>query len=199
MSHRSLIEIDERVLREDYCNYDLIARYWNEEYRGRIWKNKQRIADREGPSLDEIMGQLRALVDQLQEQKRKSRGKRKPSAKEIASALQGIEPKLSTAQKMMLNLQYRAPNQRISVGALMRLADSRSPDKALEAYCQIAKRLSDELAYRPTLRSKSANSELLLLCKQLPDLEALGRDTALSLRPEIVKAFEISYPAVSGA
>ena len=40
-----VIEIDKRILKDDYCNYDLIARCWNDEYRGRVWKNKQRVAD----------------------------------------------------------------------------------------------------------------------------------------------------------
>ena len=59
------IESDKRILKDDYCNYDLIARYWDDAYRGRAWKNKQRVADCEGTDLDEILQELRSIVDDI--------------------------------------------------------------------------------------------------------------------------------------
>ena len=79
MPQLSLVESDKRVLKEDYCNYDLIARFWNDEYRGRVWKNKERVADYEGTDLEEIIGALRVIVDEIQQEKRKLRGKKKPA------------------------------------------------------------------------------------------------------------------------
>ena len=65
---RGQVAIDHRVLREDYRNYDLIARYWKDEYRRRIWKNKKVIADCEdGAHLDVIQPHFRPVVDDLLE------------------------------------------------------------------------------------------------------------------------------------
>jgi hypothetical protein len=118
MPQLPLVESDKRVLKEDYCNYDLIARFWNDEYRGRAWKNKERIADYEGTDLEEIIDALRAIVDDIQQEKRRQRGKKKPAAREIADAIIGIEPKLSRTQKMMLAIHGKSPGQRLSVKAI---------------------------------------------------------------------------------
>lgn len=73
-----LVEADKRVLKEDYCNYDLIARFWNDEYRGRVWKNKERVADYEGADLEEIMDALRAIVDEIQQESASAAARRNP-------------------------------------------------------------------------------------------------------------------------
>ena len=190
MPQSSLIVFDNRVLKEDYRNYDLIARYWNEEYRGRIWKNKERIADYGGTDLDEIMARLKVVVDQIQAEKRKNRGKRKPSATEIAEGLRGIEPKLSPSQKMMLSLQQRAPGHIISVKSLNRLGDYGCPQKAFDAYLQIATRLSDELAYTPSVRRKGSKAKLALMCEEISASDVVP-ELALTLKPELVSALEL--------
>jgi hypothetical protein len=131
MQPKPLIEIDTRVLKEDYCNYDLVARCWNDEYRGRVWKNKDRIADFEGTDLDDIMSELRAIVDGMQQEKRRERGKRKPSTAELAAALDGIEPKLSRQQRAMLSVHAKAPLQRVMMRSMIRLGDYATAEPSL--------------------------------------------------------------------
>jgi hypothetical protein len=80
---------DQRVIREDYRNYDLIARYWDGCYRGRLFKLKERIADIEGEDLDAIVQELRKTVDQLVHERQKQR-KKAGSVVSIAAAHQGI-------------------------------------------------------------------------------------------------------------
>jgi hypothetical protein len=191
MSLKSFAEMDERVLKEDYCNFDLIARCWNDEYRGRVWKNKQRIADCEGADLDEIMRELRAVVDEIQHEKRQGRGRRKPAAKEIADAIAGFEPKLTRAQKMMLAIHAKAPGQRIMVRAISRVGDYASPELALEDYVQVGRRLADELAYHPGSRRKDAYPGTALLFNEELVIGAVNADTVLTLRPEVTKALEL--------
>ena len=118
MQPKPLTDIDSRVLKEDYFNYDLIARSWNDEYRGRVWKNKERIADFEGTDLDEIMVELRGIVDAILHEKRRERGKRKTGIPELAEAIAGFEPKLSRPQKMMLSVHCKAPGQRVTMTVL---------------------------------------------------------------------------------
>ncbi len=190
MQTKPVIEIDTRVLKEDYCNHDLIARCWNDEYRGRAWKNKDRIADIEGTDLDEIMAELRAIVDGIQHAKRKERGKRKLGATEMTDALAGIEPKLTRLQKAMLLVHARAPAQRVMMRAIMRLGDHASADLAFAEYAQIARRLSDELAYLPASKRKDACPASALLFTEEVVMDSVSAETVLTLRQEVARAIE---------
>lgn len=191
MESKPLIEIDTRVLKEDYYNYDLIARSWNDEYRGRVWKNKERIADFEGTDLDEIMLELRAIVDELQSEKRRKRGKRKPTPAEIAAAIASVEPKLSRPQKMMLAIHGKAPGQRVMARAMTRVGDYASAELAFADYLQVARRLSDELAYAPGSRRKDVYPGTAVLFTEEVTQSAVGADTLLVLRPEVGEAMEL--------
>lgn len=191
MSLKPIVETDSRVLREDYCNHDLIARCWNDEYRGRVWKNKERIADFEGTDLDEIMAELRAIVDDIQHEKRRRRGKKKPGTQEIAEAIAGIEPKLSRAQKMMLAIHAKAPGQRVTMRALGRVGDFASAELAFADYAQVARRLCDELAYAPGSRRKDVYPGTALLFAEEIVAGAVTPDTGLTLRAEIARAIEL--------
>jgi hypothetical protein len=191
MSQLSFAETDKRVLKEDYCNFDLIARCWNDEYRGRAWKNKQRIADFEGTDLDEIMSELRAIVDRIQNEKRRKRGKKKPGPQEIADAIAAIEPKLSRAQKMMLAIHSKALNQRVTVKAIGRVGDYASPEGAFADYASVARRVCDELAYTPGSRRKDVYPGVALFFIEEIPVGSVVTDTTLTLRPEIAGALQI--------
>ena len=104
--------------------------------------------------------------------------------------LRGIEPKLSPSQKMMLSLQQRAPGHIISVKSLNRLGDYGCPQKAFDAYLQIATRLSDELAYTPSVRRKGSKAKLALMCEEISASDVVP-ELALTLKPELVSALEL--------
>ena len=191
MPQLPLVESDKRVLKEDYCNYDLIARFWNDEYRGRVWKNKERVADYEGTDLEEIMDALRAIVDGLQQEKRRQRGKKKPAAREIADAIIGVEPKLSRAQKMMLAIHAKSAAQRLNVRAISRVGDYASAEGAFAEYAEVARRVCDELAYHPGSRKKDHYPGAALFFEEEIIVGSVNADTVLTLRPEIGRALEI--------
>ena len=191
MPQLPLVESDKRVLKEDYCNYDLIARFWNDEYRGRVWKNKERVADYEGTDLEEIMDALRAIVDGLQQEKRRQRGKKKPAAREIADAIIGVEPKLSRAQKMMLAIHAKSAAQRLNVRAISRVGDYASAEGAFAEYAEVARRVCDELAYNPGSRKKDHYPGAALFFEEQIIVGSVNADTVLTLRPEIGRALEI--------
>lgn len=191
MPQLPLVESDKRVLKEDYCNYDLIARFWNDEYRGRVWKNKERVADYEGTDLEEIMDALRAIVDGLQQEKRRQRGKKKPAAREIADAIIGVEPKLSRAQKMMLAIHAKSPAQRLNVRAISRVGDYASAEGAFAEYAEVARRVCEELAYNPGSRKKDHYPGAALFFEEEIIVGSVNADTVLTLRPEIGRTLEI--------
>lgn len=62
-------DIDTRILKTRYRNYDLLARFWNGEYRGRAWLRKKKIADYDGDNLDLILENLMSIVDQDRERR----------------------------------------------------------------------------------------------------------------------------------
>ena len=187
----SIVESDKRILKEDYCNFDLIARCWNDEYRGRVWKNKARIADFEGTDLDEIMAELRGIVDGIQHEKRVKRGRKKPTSAEIAAAIVAIEAKVSRTQRMMLAIHGKALNLRITVKVLSRVGDYATPEGAFAEYADLAHRVCDELAYTPGSRKKDIYPGSALFFTEEIMVDSVTPDTVLSLRPEISKALEI--------
>lgn len=191
MSVSSIVETDTRVLKEDYCNFDLIARCWNDEYRGRVWKNKERIADCDGTDLDEIMRELRAVVDGIQQRKRQRRGKKKPTPREIADAIIGFEPKLTRAQKMMLAIHAKAPAHRLAVRAISRLGDYATAELAFADYAQVAHRLAEELAYSPGSRRKDVYPGTAVMFAEEVVIGSIGADTVLTLRSEVAAALEL--------
>ena len=89
---------------------------------------------------------------------------------------------------MMLSLQARAPKHSISVRSLCRLDDYASPDRAFQDYLTIAQRLSDELAYLPTVKRKNCIVELAVLTDELLKRDEIDETTTLTLRPEILSA-----------
>lgn len=184
-------ESDKRILKEDYCNFDLIARCWNDEYRGRVWKNKDRIADFEGSDLDEIMAELHAIVDEIQRKKRQKRGRKKPAAAEIAEAILSAEPKLTRAQKMMLVLHSKTINKRLSVKAISRLGEYATAELAFADYAMVARRVCDELAYAPGSRKKDLYPGATLLFAEEIAMGSVTLESVLTLRPEIEAALEI--------
>ena len=185
------VEIDKRILKEDYCNFDLIARSWNDEYRGRVWKNKVRIADFEGTDLDEIMAELRTIVDDIQHKKRVKRGRRKPTPREIADAIAAVESKLSRTQKMMLAIHCKSLNLRLNMRAISRVGDYATPEVAFADYAQMAHRIADELAYVPGSRRKDVYQGVTVLFNDEVAVGSVNADTTLTLRPEIARALEI--------
>jgi len=185
------LELDKRVLKEDYCNYDLIARCWNDEYRGVIWKNKERIADYDGMDLDEIMAELRDVVDEMQAEKRKARGRSKPGAEELAEAIRSIEPKLTRPQKMMLILHNKSPTKKVSIKGLSRVGEYTDEEAAFRDYAVVAQRLSDELAYAPRPRKKNAHPTASILFEEEIIEGKVDAETTVTLRPEIVEALTL--------
>ena len=87
----SVTEIDRRVLKEEYRNYDLVARHWKGEYRGRIWKKKESFEEFYGQTLEEIIQHMRDTVDKHIDQKIGARGADRPSIQEFEEAFSATD------------------------------------------------------------------------------------------------------------
>ncbi len=150
----SVVEFDRRILKEDYRNYDLVARYWKGRYCGRIWKKNETFDEFEGDSLEDIIQHMRDVVDQHIDQKIRQRGNREPSMSEIADAFNLIWKKLKPSQIRLLHTHARAQDGSISMADLQDLSGYSSSAEMLLDYADIGNRLINELGYLP----KSGNN-----------------------------------------
>lgn len=139
---------DQRIVREDYRNYDLIARYWDGCYRGRLFKLKERIADIEGEDLDTIVQELRKTVDTLVQERQKQR-KKEPTVGEWQAALSALQGKLKEEQRSMLLTHARAEEGTAALSLLQRAGHYTTVASTIAHYATMAQRLADEVGYNP--------------------------------------------------
>jgi hypothetical protein len=181
--------IDSRVIREDYRNYDLIARYWDGSYRGRLFKLKERIADIEGEDLDTIVNELRSTVDNLVTTKQKSR-KKEPTVGEWQAALTALAGKIREEQKAMLMVHARADEGTAPLTLLQRAGHYPSVPQAITHYSQIAQRLADEVGYLPPQKGFDPALLCVVLAKPFSINDALPTD-AIVLRAHLREAIRL--------
>lgn len=171
MYNSSLTELDEaadkRIIREEYRNHDLVARYWEYGYLGKIWKNRKAIEEIDAESdesLDDLVQRMRAHVDALILEKSRARNNRSPSRSELEEAFHGIEPRFTALEKLLL--KYCAENSGengITIKHLQRLLNLSSTDSINELLGRIGNKLNDELGYEPkATRDRAANVRVLL-------------------------------------
>lgn len=180
---------DSRVIREDYRNYDLIARFWDGCYRGRLFKLKERVADLEGEDLDAIVSELRATVDALVQEKQKAR-KKEPTVGEWQAALAALTGKLREEQRAMLLAHARADEGIATLAALQRAGHYPTVPQALAQYAVVAQRLADEVGYLPAAKGYEPALLSVVLTKPFSINDALPTDT-VALRAHLREAVRL--------
>ena len=133
-------EIDTRILKTEYRNYDLIARYWNGDYKGRIWKNNKVITDYEGDDLDLILENLISIVDAIIDERCQVN-----EGELYRLAWQGIWPKLSSIQIQILQKLACAKQHKVSIKRLRKLQSGLSLREFLALIKDINCRYATEL------------------------------------------------------
>jgi len=180
---------DSRVIREDYRNYDLIARFWDGCYRGRLFKLKERIADIEGEDLDAIVNELRSTVDALVHERQKAR-KKEPTVGEWQAALAGLGAKIREEQRAMLLAHARADEGVASLAVLQRAGHYPTVPQALAQYAIVAQRLADEAGYLPASKGYEPAMLSVVLTKPFSLDDALPTDT-ITLRAHLREAIRL--------
>ena len=171
MYNSSLTELDEaadkRIIREEYRNHDLVARYWEYGYLGKIWKNRKAIEEIDAESdesLEDLVQRMKAHVDALILEKSRARNNRSPSRSELEEAFHGIESRFTALEKLLL--KYCAENcgeEGVTIKHLQRLLNLNSTDSIHELLGRIGNKLNDELGYEPkATRDRAANVRVLL-------------------------------------
>lgn len=167
---------DQRIIREDYRNYDLIARYWDGCYRGRLFKLKERIADIEGEDLESIVQALRKTVDELVNDRQKLR-KKEPTVGEWQAALSALQSRLKEEQRTMLLTHARAEEGTASLSLLQRAGHYPTVPSAIAHYSAMAQRLADEAGYNPPAKGYDPTTLSVVLAKPFTVNNALPTDT----------------------
>jgi hypothetical protein len=181
---------DQRIIREDYRNYDLIARYWDGCYRGRLFKLKERIADIEGEDLDSIVQELRNTVDQLVNERQKQR-KKEPTVGEWQAALTALQSRIKEEQRAMLLTHARADEGIANLALLQRAGHFTNMNAAISHYASLAQRLADEVGYYPPAKGYDPAILAVILAKPFSARNATPND-AIVLRAHLREAIRLA-------
>lgn len=165
MQNANQFNIDVRIFEEDYRNYELVARYQNGQYRGRIARNNSSVASYEGVNIDTVIQNLRSFVDQLLEIKLKAPSGEEPNSSEYSIALRQIAHILSLSEKKMLVEHSKAEGGKLPLNQLRIIGGFCSTVETFLCYVALANRLRDELGYMPAERCGSMDPALSILLK----------------------------------
>lgn len=190
MNNANLVGVDLRIIEEEYRNYDLLARYWDGQYRGYITKGNSVIANYDGADINTIIQNLRSIVDRMLELKFTSKLTSVPNSSDYSDAFRHIAHVLSLSEKKMLTTHSKAKDGRLSLNQLRIAGGFNSTVETFLCYVAIASRLKDELGYVPTIRCSSMDPALSVLLKERgyiePTIPAEGE--LLTLRDEVKNA-----------
>lgn len=137
---------------KDYRGYELVAAKRDGRFQGVVWKNKKRAGSCVGTSIDDVMAQLRALVDETLGAMAKARTA-PPSGEEYVEALKSILKKLSDSHVAMLKAHYRAPDQTLTATELARAAGYSAYSAANLQYGNVGKLLHEALPFELSKRA----------------------------------------------
>jgi hypothetical protein len=145
-------KIDSRIIKEDYRNYDLVARYWEFGYRGKIWKHRKGIEEidaLDGQGIDELLISMREYVDDLIDVACKARKNKPPTDEDLLLAFKALEHKIGSAERQILKVHAANADAIISIEKAQRIGDYPVPGSVTSLYMSLARRLCDEVPYRP--------------------------------------------------
>lgn len=179
------IIIDKRIVKEEYRNYDLVARFWEYGYLGKIWKNRKAIdeidaIDDEG--IDDLIVKMKQQVDQFIAEKQEARANQPPTQAELVAAFKQVSDKISILERLVLKHHAECPNGVFEMEKIQRLAGYSSSTSVLMTYSNVAQRLCNEIGYEPK-DSGDTPPSLSVLLKPLPKDQQ-----SLTLKKDVIKA-----------
>lgn len=139
------LPIDNRIVKTRYKNYDLLARFWNGRYRGRIWKNGVKIADHNGESIDLIVDSLLQTIDQLRHRQFDERNESQLMEVDYVNAWRTVMGKIDEGITTVLKILARSRNHSAPVSKLTKLAGFDNDSLLIEGIKAIESALNDEL------------------------------------------------------
>lgn len=157
------MKIDRRILKLNYRNYELVARYFEEAYRGRVWRDNKRVSDEDviEDTLEQVVAALYQQVDELIQQKAQLRGTACPTLEEYMDAIQAVKAQISAS--FLPVLVYHAKHAGTELATLAELGGYASATDLMLDYADFAKMLCDQIAYFPKAGNQVSDANLLVL------------------------------------
>lgn len=145
MTSKSPQQVDTRIVKTRYKNYELLARHWNGKYRGRVWKNAEKMADYEGESIDLVLDALMQIVDSIREKHFATQVSQPFSDEHYCEAWSAVLPNCSDEVKSTLFLHSRSANSTTAIGQLVKAGNYESVNQLMSDYQVLERSLQDEL------------------------------------------------------
>lgn len=130
------MKTDRRV--EKHLGHELVAAKKGDVYQGVAWKDKKRVYDCAGSSLDDVVSQLRRYVDQKYEEVARQRTEA-PDKEEYVQAFREIVDNLTDRHLAMLKAHYNAPDQTLTASELAKAAGYSTHSAANLQYGKVGK------------------------------------------------------------
>lgn len=179
------IIVDKRIVKEEYRNYDLVARYWEYCYLGKIWKNRKAVEEVDAigdEGIDDLVRKMKQRVDAFIARKQKARDNQAPTYAELVEAFREISPKLSILERLVLKHHAECPNGVFDMEKILRLTGFSTVAAVLLTYSNVGQRLCNEIGYQPR-EGSDAYPALSVLLKPVPKDQQ-----SLTLKKDLIKA-----------
>ena len=173
---------------EDYRGHELVAAKKDGGFQGVVWKNKKRAGKCVGTGMDDVMSQLRGLVDETLGAVARARTA-PPDGDEYVGAFKFIAKKLSGSHLAMLKAHYRAPDQTLTPTELAKAAGYSNYNAANLQYGNVGKLLNEVL---PIELSTRADGSPVYTSALATEGERVGAEEhwRWKLRPQVAFAIE---------
>ena len=192
MTESNTLFSEKRILKENYRNYDIVARFWQGELRGVVWKNKKRIVDITDTSFDDIVQKLRNKVDILVADRVARRGNLEPTDDQIMDAIHEMFPSLTPIQRRFLRHHLNYPGYVAPAKLLMKRCGLTSFTELLLEYVQVNQKISDEIGtqHTPATPAESHPYSLLTPFEFTKDSDG---EKVLTLNPLIAEGLKREF------
>ncbi|MEX2366993.1 MAG: hypothetical protein WD601_10325 [Pseudohongiellaceae bacterium] len=144
--------IDRRIVKLEYRNYDLVARYWEYSYMGKIWKFRKAVEEfdaNDGQSIDELIAIMKHRVDELIAEVSRLRQPGIPVQAELNQALARLHlsGKVPEITRQALTAHNISADGCIESVAMERLTGLSNTSAIFTLYSHLAVKLCDEIGY----------------------------------------------------
>ena len=173
---------------ESYRGYEIVAAKQTGTCKGVVWKGREQIHACTGVSLEEIVRDMKDLVDQQHDERFKARTK-PPEQEEYIEAFRKILSRLSDSHLAMLKAHFYAPNQTMTATQLANAAGYAGYSSANLQYGTVGKMLNDMLPVELHTRSDGTPVFTSALATA-GDRSGEDAHWTWKLRPEVAFAIE---------
>lgn len=177
--------------RQEYRNCVLVIEPKDQSFESSVFVGELSLGRCHSDRFEDCVQTLRSLVDTYYEERMVQRGSVVPSDVEYVTAMQEISQWLTPVQKKLLATHLLADDYRCTVDFLLERSAVHSTIRLLLVYANIARRLSDALAYIPALNGSVIDPIVAVLMTSTGILSTKrGEPRTLQLQADVGNALD---------